>query len=124
MNKKTKSAGYRGYPPKPGLAARPLISPEQSFDLTAIFKVLANDTRLRLLHALIREGEMCVSELSEALDMKQQAVSNQLQKMVDRNIVQHKRNGNHIYYRIVDTCIYDLIDRGFCIMEESFGKKK
>jgi DNA-binding transcriptional ArsR family regulator len=85
--------------------------------------VLANDTRLRILHALIREGELCVSELSEVLGMRQQTVSNQLQKLTDRNIVQPKRNGNHIYYRIVDPCIHNLIDRGFCIMEESFDNK-
>lgn len=106
------------------LTVRPLISIKQSFDLTSIFKVLANDTRLRILHALIREGELCVSELSEVLGMRQQTVSNQLQKLTDRNIVQPKRNGNHIYYHIVDPCIHNLIDRGFCIMEESFDTKK
>jgi len=124
VNKKAKGVGYQGYPQKPNLTARPLISPEHAVSLAAIFKVLANDTRIRLLHALIREGELCVNELSEVLDMKQQAVSNQLQKLADRNIVQSKRNGNQIYYHIVDPCIHNLIDRGFCIMEESFDTKK
>jgi DNA-binding transcriptional ArsR family regulator len=39
-------------------------------DLADLFKVMANDTRLRLLHALVREGELCVSELCEQTQMK------------------------------------------------------
>ena len=124
MNKKMAGVVFQECPPKPDLAVRPLISIEQALDLAAIFKVLANNTRLRLLHALVREGELCVSELSEVIDMKPQAVSNQLQRLVDRNIVQSKRNGNQIYYRIVNPCIINLIDRGLCLMEETFDNKK
>jgi hypothetical protein len=56
--------------------------------------------------------------------MKPQAVSNQLQKLVDRKIVQFRRDGNQIYYHIVTPCIFDLIDRGICIMEETFNNKR
>ena len=119
MKTEVASTVIKECPPKPDLTVRPLISIEQSFDLTAIFKVLANDTRLRILHALIRESELCVNKLSEAIDMKPQAVSNQLQKLVDRNVVRSKRNGNQIYYHVVNSCIYNLIDRGLCLMEES-----
>jgi len=122
MKTEVASTVIKECPPKPDLTVRPLISIEQSFNLTAIFKVLANDTRLRILHALIREGELCVNKLSEAIDMKPQAVSNQLQKLVDRNVVQPKRNGNQIYYHVVNSCIYNLIDRGICLMEESLVK--
>ena len=123
MKTEVASTVIKECPPKPDLTVRPLISIEQSFDLTAIFKVLANDTRLRILHALIREGELCVNKLSEAIDMKPQAVSNQLQKLVDRNVLQSKRNGNQIYYHVVNSCIYNLIDRGLCLMEESSVNK-
>ena len=123
MNKKITNTVAQECLTKPDLTTRPFISPEQARKVTDIFKILANGTRLRILHALIKEGELCVSELSEVLSMKPQTVSNQLQKLADRNIVQPQRNGNQIYYRIVDPCIYDLIDRGFCITEESFNKK-
>jgi DNA-binding transcriptional ArsR family regulator len=123
MKTEVESTLIKECPPKPDLAVRPLISIEQSFDLTAIFKVLANNTRLRILHALIRESELCVNKLSEAIDMKPQAVSNQLQKLVDRNVIQSKRNGNQIYYHVVNSCIYNLIDRGLCLMEKSSVNK-
>src|SRR6516225_8947308 len=78
-------------PAKSTLQERPLLTPEQAGELEDLFKVLANDTRLRLLHALARAGELCVSELSEAVGMAPQAVSNQLQRLADRGILRHRR---------------------------------
>lgn len=105
--------------PKPALRDRPLITAEQAVELMGVFKVLANDTRLRLLHALARADELCVTELAEAVAMTPQAVSNQLQRLVDRGILGSRRNGNNIYYRIVDPCVPDLLDRGLCLGEDA-----
>lgn len=105
--------------PKPELGARPLLSPEQAGDLEGLFKLLANDTRLRLLHALVRSEELCVSELAEVLEMRPQAISNQLQRLASTNILASRRNGNNIYYRIIDPCVVTLIDRGLCQMEDA-----
>jgi DNA-binding transcriptional ArsR family regulator len=96
-----------------------LIAAAQSAGLVALFKVLANDSRLRLLHALVREGEMCVTDLAKALGMKPQAVSNQLQRLADRGVVGSSRKGNHIYYRIVDPCVPSLLDQGLCLIEDA-----
>lgn len=92
---------------------------EQAIALESLFKVLANGTRLRLLHALVRANELCVSDLAKALDMKPQAVSNQLQRLVHRNILAARRNGNNIHYKIIDPCVRNLLDQGWCMMEES-----
>ena len=105
--------------PKPALRDRPLITDEQAIGLVGVFKVLANDTRLRLLHALARADELCVTDLAEAVGMTPQAVSNQLQRLVDRNILGFRRNGNNVYYRIVDPCVTDLLDRCLCLAEDA-----
>jgi DNA-binding transcriptional ArsR family regulator len=105
--------------PKPNLEERPLLSPEQAMEMTSIFKALANDTRLRLIHALARAGEMCVTDLAQAIRMKPQAVSNQLQRLSDRGILDFQRNGNQIRYRIVDPCVPILLDRALCLTEEA-----
>ena len=110
-------------PAKPALASRALITPEQAAELTGLFKVLANDTRLRLLHALARAGELCVTDLAETVGMKPQAVSNQLQRLVDRGILGGKRNGNNIHYRIVDPCVAGLLDQGWCLAEDAQERK-
>jgi DNA-binding transcriptional ArsR family regulator len=104
---------------KRSVAHRPLLSDEQATELEAIFKVLANQTRLRMLQAVIRAGEICVTDLAEALDMKPQAISNQLQRLVDRGMVAPRRNGNNIFYRVVDACVISLLDKGLCLMEEA-----
>lgn len=92
--------------------------------MAAIFKTLANDTRLRMLHALARMGEMCVSEMSDLLNMKPQAISNQLIRLADRGIVGSRRNGNNIYYRVVDPCVVRLLDHGLCLSEDSKARSR
>jgi DNA-binding transcriptional ArsR family regulator len=105
--------------PKPTLAERPLLSPEQAADLTGIFKVLANDTRLRILHALIRDEELRVSELADQVGMSPQAISNQLQLLVLRGILGCRREGLNMHYRIVDPCVIALLNYGLCLSEEA-----
>jgi ArsR family transcriptional regulator, lead/cadmium/zinc/bismuth-responsive transcriptional repressor len=73
---------------------------------------------LRLLHALVSHGELCVTGLSDVLGMKPQAVSNQLQRLLDRRILASRRQGNSVYYRIVNACVTDLLDRGLCLVED------
>ncbi len=104
---------------KPALGHRPLIGPDHAVKLGRLFKVLANDTRLRLLHALVRDGELSVTDLAEQLDMAPQAISNQLQRLADREIVTGTRDGVHVRYSITDPCVPGLLDLGFCLMEET-----
>lgn len=103
--------------PKHSLRQSRLISHKQANQLADIFKILANETRLRLLHSLVRMGEMCVTDLAKALAMKPQAVSNQLQRLADRGILEFRRNGLQNYYRITDPCTVSLLDYGWCLMK-------
>lgn len=111
-------------PPKASLTARRLVNAAQSKDLAKLFKIFANDTRLRLLHALVRGSELCVSDLADAVGMKPQAVSNQLQKLVDRGVLGARRDGKNIFYRVDDPCVAELLDRGLCLMEDSQTRRK
>ncbi|MFO1005866.1 MAG: metalloregulator ArsR/SmtB family transcription factor [Planctomycetaceae bacterium] len=104
--------------PQRTLEERPLLSPIQAGGLAGVFKVLANDTRLRLLHALVRANELCVTDLANSVGMKPQAVSNQLQRLSDLGIVASHREGNSIHYRLIDLCVRQLLEQGLCLMEE------
>lgn len=104
--------------PTRDLKERPLLTSDQAIGLASIFKVLANDTRLRLLHALVRADELCVSELAASVNMKPQAVSNQLQRLSDLGILSSQRDGTSIRYRVVDLCVRSLLDQAWCMMEE------
>ena len=116
--KKTTSTKLSVCITRPDLKDRALMSPIQAGGLAAVFKVLANDTRLRLLHALVRADELCVSDLASSLGMKPQAVSNQLQRLSDLGILMSRRDGNNMHYRLVDLCVRSLMDQGLCLMEE------
>lgn len=100
------------------------ISANQASALEDLFKILANDTRLRLLHTLAQVKEMCVCDLATAVEMTPQAISNQLQRLSDRGIVATRRSGNMIYYRIVDQCVIGLLQEATCLLDDSekYGK--
>src|SRR6516164_3258861 len=108
---------------KPRLVARALISSAQAGGLHRTFKVLANATRLRLLHALVKRPGLSVTALAQTVGMKPQAVSNQLQRLVDKGILSNVRNGTNIHYRIVDPCIVGLLDQGLCLTEDTWERQ-
>lgn len=105
-------------PNKPQLKDRPLISHNMAQKVESLFKLLSNATRLRMLHALTIEGEMGVNELSSKIGMKPQAVSNQLQKMMDRGVLTQRRDGLRVIYSIRDSCVIGLLEQGLCLIED------
>ena len=105
--------------PKPPLDKRPLLSTRQAHALQSTFKLLANATRLRILHALACHKELCVGELADRLGMKPQAISNQLQRLADRGIVEAERDGLLVRYSILDPCVLSLIHQGWCLAEDA-----
>lgn len=110
--------------PRPALAERPLISAPHADALERTFKVLANGTRLRLLHALVLRPGISVTELARAIGMKPQAVSNQLQRLTDKGILGSIRDGTSIRYRVIDPCVVGLLDQGLCLTEDTWTRQK
>lgn len=101
------------------VVVQPLLDEAAAEALTALYKVLANPHRLRLLHALARAGELPVTVLAEQVDMSIQAVSNQLKQLTDQRILANRRQGNQAFYRIIDPCVGGLLDLGMCLVEET-----
>lgn len=104
-------------PANPELSERPLIGPPEAGRLARVFKILANDTRLRLVHALAREGELRVTDLADTVGASPQAVSNQLGRLVDLGILGSRRSGANVFYRVVDPRVTSLLDLGLCLTE-------
>lgn len=74
-----------------------------------LMKGFADETRLRIL-CLLRGREVCVHEIVDALDMSQSAVSHQLRVLRDARLVRHRREGRHVYYRLADAHVRDLLE--------------
>lgn len=111
-------------PEKASLRERESMTCEEAMQVEGLFSVLANDSRLRLIHEIARHDEICTSDLAAAVDMKPQAVSNQLQRLQDKGIVGRRRDGNNVLYRIVDNCVVILLERGLCLVEETAKRAK
>lgn len=67
--------------------------------LTNIFKLLSDETRLRML-VLIYHEELCVCELSGVLEISQPRISQNLSKFRDMNLVIDERKDKYVYYSL------------------------
>jgi ArsR family transcriptional regulator, lead/cadmium/zinc/bismuth-responsive transcriptional repressor len=69
--------------------------------MTNIFKAMGDPTRLRILHALL-DGEMCVCDLAALAGVSESAVSHQLRRLRDLNLVSPRRQGQMLFYSLND----------------------
>ena len=78
--------------------------------LIDMFKILSDETRLRLI-ALLAQEDLCVCEMSGILELSQPKVSKHLAKLRDKNFVSDIRKEQFIFYslRIDDPIIRNLI---------------
>jgi ArsR family transcriptional regulator len=71
-------------------------------------KLLANEARLLLLCQL-SQGEMCVSDLEEALDIHQPTLSQQLGVLRTEGVVNTRRQGKNIFYSVADPALLEIL---------------
>ena len=77
--------------------------------VAARFKALADEGRLALLSAL-QKGERSVGELAEATGRPQPNVSQHLASLTHAGLVEARRDGNRVYYRIADPTVLRICD--------------
>lgn len=73
-----------------------------------LLKGFADPTRFKLL-LLLRRGEVCVHQLAETLEMSQSAVSHQLRVLRAARLVNYKKRGRHVFYRLADDHVRDML---------------
>jgi len=64
------------------------------------FKMLSDETRVRCLLLIAREEELCVCELTQALEESQPKVSRHLAQLRQSGILHDERKGQWVYYRV------------------------
>lgn len=74
----------------------------------AALKLLANEDRLLLLCQL-SQGEMCVSELEEELDIHQPTLSQQLGVLRNEGVVSTRREGKNIFYTVAEPALLEIL---------------
>lgn len=86
-------------------------------DLLLFAKAISDPIRLRILYAL-QEGELCVCELADALELRQSTLSTHLQIIRQAGLVQTRREGRWVYYAL-EPATRPLLDELFAAYRAS-----
>jgi ArsR family transcriptional regulator len=98
-----------------------LKSPEADLDLAnlpadtghtlaGLFKLLADETRLRIIYFLLQKDELNVRTFCELLGQSQPAVSHHLAMLKEAGLLNSRRDGKHNYYRLVPKRAQAFVD--------------
>ncbi|OGN90952.1 MAG: hypothetical protein A2Y88_14155 [Chloroflexi bacterium RBG_13_48_10] len=74
-----------------------------------IFKALMHPTRLSILE-ILREGEQCVCHLEAVLECRQAYISQHLMVLREAGLVEDRRDGARIYYRVTNPDVFNLME--------------
>ena len=87
----------------------------KSFNLTLgsqIFKACADESRLRILHLIFENEEMCISDLEKVLEFTQTKTSRHLTYLKNSGILTFRRNHHWVFYTIKDE-VYEILKQIF-----------
>jgi ArsR family transcriptional regulator, arsenate/arsenite/antimonite-responsive transcriptional repressor len=91
----------------------PELSDELEKELVQVFKLLSDETRLRILAYLARESELHVTALCDRLGQSQPAVSHHLALLRVAGLIKARRDGKHNYYSVRQSRFRRLIEQLF-----------
>lgn len=90
--------------------------------LTRLFRALGDETRLRIV-ALLSHGELCVCHIEAALDLNQSTASRHLGILRSAGVVDCRREGTWVYYRLTDQ-EHATVARALDVLAEAFGAER
>lgn len=90
--------------------------------LTRAFRALGDETRMRIV-ALLVHGELCVCHLETALGISQPNCSRQLGILKAAGIVDSRRDGTWVYYRITEQD-HESVENVLSVLASTFGAER
>ncbi len=88
-----------------------VLREELLFELAQLYKVFGDETRLRILSALM-DGEQGVGALAGRLEMTLSAVSHSLRVLKSARLVKCRREGKSVYYALCDEHVKKILEMG------------
>ena len=76
-----------------------------------LFKAFADPTRVQILSNLV-ERELCVTDIAEAVELSQSAVSHQLRILKQMDLVKYRREGKNLWYSLADDHVLTILQMG------------
>src|SRR4051812_7272334 len=104
--KSTKKAGETS---SATLAVMPPVSEQAVRELAQVFKLLSDETRLRILFYLAQNGELHVTDLCTRLGQSQPAVSHHLALLRVSGLIEARREGKHNFYSVLTEHFSELL---------------
>ena len=93
-----------------GRARSRVLPPVEAERLGRLLSLLSDPTRVRILFALVGVGELCVGDLALSLDINVDQSSYALKLLKGAGLVQSRRDGRVIYYRLADGFPHQLLE--------------
>lgn len=90
--------------------------------LTRLFRALGDETRVRIV-ALLAHGELCVCHIEKALALSQPNVSRHLGILRMANVVDARRDGTWVYYKLADQ-EHDAVHDVLATLTKAFGAER
>ena len=90
---------------------RDMPSEDTLFDLSELYKLFGDSTRIRILYCLFA-SEMCVCDIATLLQMTQSAISHQLAVLKRSKLVSSRRDGKTVFYSLADDHVRTIINQG------------
>lgn len=91
-------------------------------DLVQLFKLLSDETRLRILYYLMQQEELNVRALCKLLRQSQPAVSHHLALLRVAGLIESRRDGKHNFYRILSSRFQQLMEMVFSAAPQQAGR--
>ncbi len=87
-----------------------MIPDEEAHQLTELFRLLGDPTRVRILYALAEVGELCVCDIAAVVDAPETSVSHALRLLRASGVVRNRKSGRMVYYSLDDVHVRMLLD--------------
>ena len=80
--------------------------------IAELFKGFADPTRVHILYLLAQRQELCVTEIAEAVELSQSAISHQLRMLKQMHLIKFRREGKNILYSLADDHVQTILEMG------------
>lgn len=95
-------------------------SAKMADNLAQLFSILGDGTRMRILF-LLRNAEVTVQALADALEMTHSAVSHHLRLFRPYQLVRSRKEGRNVFYSLGDACVWNLLEAGVSHLKHENG---
>ena len=79
--------------------------------IAELFKAFADPTRVQILSLLV-DGELCVGDISQTVELSQSAISHQLRILKQMHLVKYRREGKSLLYSLADVHVRTILQMG------------